>query len=178
MDYIDMHLSHVAQQTWFGIGDLDTAIVEVSAIREDGRLVPSTSVGNNKTWLDLAKKVIIEVNLWRRRRGRHARCLLRHRAAAGPQADPLVHGRPHRRALPALRSGQGGRGGAHQRPDRNSPFSPADENSTLIAGHLIEFLKHQVAKGYLPRTCCRCSPAWATSPTRCWPGWPPAASPT
>jgi hypothetical protein len=65
MDYIDMHLSHVAQQTWFGIyGELDTAIVEVSAIREDGRLVPSTSVGNNKTWLDLAKKVIIEVNLW------------------------------------------------------------------------------------------------------------------
>ncbi len=26
--------------------------------------MPSTSVGNNKTWLDLAKKVIVEVNEW------------------------------------------------------------------------------------------------------------------
>ena len=65
MEYIDAHLSHVAQHTWFGFyGDIDTAVVEVSAIREDGLLVPSTSVGNNKTWLDLARRVIIEVNEW------------------------------------------------------------------------------------------------------------------
>ena len=28
----------------------------------DGELIPSTSVGNNKTWLDVAEKVILEVN--------------------------------------------------------------------------------------------------------------------
>ncbi|MCW1777238.1 hypothetical protein NB693_23190 [Pantoea ananatis] len=50
---------------WFGFyGQIDTAVVEVSGIREDGSLIPSTSVGNNKTWLDLAKKVIVEVNDW------------------------------------------------------------------------------------------------------------------
>ena len=65
LDYIDIHLSHVAQHVWFGFyGDIDTAVVEVSSILEDGSLVPATSVGNNKTWLDLAKKVIIEVNDW------------------------------------------------------------------------------------------------------------------
>ena len=65
LDYIDIHLSHVAQHVWFGFyGEIDTAVIEVSAIREDGSLVPSTSVGNNKTWLDLARKVIVEVNEW------------------------------------------------------------------------------------------------------------------
>lgn len=65
LEYIDIHLSHVAQHVWFGfLGKLHVAIVELTAILEDGRLVPSTSIGNNKTWLDLADKVILEVNSW------------------------------------------------------------------------------------------------------------------
>src|SRR3954468_12027891 len=44
MDYIDVHLSHVAQLAWEGfLGHLDVALVEVSAITEDGELVPSSS---------------------------------------------------------------------------------------------------------------------------------------
>lgn len=65
MDYVDVHLSHVAQQVWMGYyGDVDVAVVEVAAITEDGRLVPAMSVGNNKTWLEVADKVILEVNSW------------------------------------------------------------------------------------------------------------------
>src|SRR5690606_28082124 len=53
MEYLDMHLSQVAPVAWQGfLGPLDTAVVEVTAITEDGALVPSSSVGNNKTWLD------------------------------------------------------------------------------------------------------------------------------
>ena len=63
MEYTDIHLSHVAQHVWFGYyGKLDVAVVEVSGILPDGRLIPSTSVGNNKTWLDQADKIILEVN--------------------------------------------------------------------------------------------------------------------
>jgi succinyl-CoA:acetate CoA-transferase len=44
MEYIDVHLSHVAQMVWEGfLGHLDVALVEVSAITEDGSLVPSSS---------------------------------------------------------------------------------------------------------------------------------------
>src|SRR5665811_29366 len=51
LDYLDVHLSHVAQMVWEGFfGHLDVAIVEVTAITDDGHLVPSSSVGNNKTW--------------------------------------------------------------------------------------------------------------------------------
>jgi succinyl-CoA:acetate CoA-transferase len=65
LEYLDVHLSHVAQQQWMGFyGDLDVALVEVTAVTDDGRLVPSSSVGNNKTWLDRAERVILEVNSW------------------------------------------------------------------------------------------------------------------
>src|SRR3954452_1772736 len=65
MDYIDVHLSHVAQLAWEGfLGPLDVAVVEVSGITEDGLLVPSSSIGNNKTWLDQADRVVLEVNSW------------------------------------------------------------------------------------------------------------------
>jgi succinyl-CoA:acetate CoA-transferase len=36
-------------------------------------------------------------------------------------------------------------------PDRNLPFAPADAVAHGIAGHLLEFLRHEVAKGRLPR---------------------------
>jgi succinyl-CoA:acetate CoA-transferase len=38
------------------------AVVEVTGITEEGLLIPATSVVNNKTWLDLADMVILEVN--------------------------------------------------------------------------------------------------------------------
>ncbi|MBD4568486.1 propionyl-CoA--succinate CoA transferase, partial [Xanthomonas citri pv. citri] len=65
IEYIDTHLSHLAQSVWNGFyGPMTTAVIEVSGIREDGRLVPSSSVGNNKSWIDLADQVILEVNSW------------------------------------------------------------------------------------------------------------------
>ncbi len=63
MEYIDVHLSHVAPMAWEGFpGRLNVALVEVTGVTEDGELVPSSSVGNNKTWIDLADRVILEVN--------------------------------------------------------------------------------------------------------------------
>ncbi len=65
MDYVDIHLSHVAQQVWEGYyGNVDVAVVEVAGITESGELIPSASIGNNKTWLDVADRVILEVNSW------------------------------------------------------------------------------------------------------------------
>ena len=34
--------------------------------------------------------------------------------------------------------------------DRNSKFSPPDENSNRIAGHILEFLAYEVKKGRMP----------------------------
>jgi succinyl-CoA:acetate CoA-transferase len=65
MDYMDIHLSHVAQFVEYGfLGKMDVALIEVTAILEDGRVVPSSSIGNNKTWIDCAERIILEVNSW------------------------------------------------------------------------------------------------------------------
>ena len=154
LDYIDIHLSHVAQHVWFGfLGKLDIAVVEVAGILEDGRLIPSSSVGNNKTWLDLADKVILEVNSWQ------------HEGLEG--MHDIYYGTalpPHRKPIPILRPDD--RIGSQyftcdpdkivgivetHAPDRNTPFSPADENSRRIAAHILDFLEHEMRKGRIPR---------------------------
>ena len=57
-EYADIHLSHLAPMIWAGsMGKLHTAVVEVTAIKEDGLLVPSSSIGNNKTFLDRAEQI-------------------------------------------------------------------------------------------------------------------------
>ena len=153
LDYIDIHLSHVAQHVWFGFyGEIDTAVIEVSAIREDGSLVPSTSVGNNKTWLDLAKKVIVEVNEWQPAGvdGMHD---IYYGTALPPHRKPipLIHGND-RIGETALRCDPDKIVAVVRTngPDRNSPFSPIDATSEQIAAYLIEFLQHEVARGRLP----------------------------
>ena len=131
-----MHLSHVAQYAWFGFyGTVDVAVIEVAGITEDGRLIPSSSVGNNKTWLDQADKVILEVNsLAARGDGGHARHLLRHRAAArtASRSDADRRRRPHRRALPAratrTRSSRSSRP-TPQTATRRSPPPDADSQA-------------------------------------------------
>lgn len=61
--YQDMHLSHIEQQVRLGFfGEMNVAIIEVTGITEDGKLIPSMSVGTNNQWLKSAQKIILEVN--------------------------------------------------------------------------------------------------------------------
>ena len=153
MEYFDMHLSQVAPAAWQGfLGPLDTAVIEISGFREDGSLIPSSSVGNNKTWLDRASQVILEVNRWQ---------------------NPALEGMydiyygtalpPNRRPIPLIRPADRiGEPGFRcdpdkivaivetDAPDRNAPFTPPDASDLAIAGHLLEFFDHEVARGRLP----------------------------
>jgi succinyl-CoA:acetate CoA-transferase len=152
-EYLDIHLSHVAQLVEYGfLGKLDIAVVEVTAILEDGRLIPSTSVGNNQTWLDQAERVILEVNSWQ---------------SMGLEGMHDIYGGlktpPNREPIPLEQPGQ--RIGTPyltvdpkkvvavvltDAPDRNSAFKAPDESSRRIAGHILEFLGWEVKKGRLP----------------------------
>jgi succinyl-CoA:acetate CoA-transferase len=152
LHYIDMHLSHVAQHTWFGFfGAVDVAVIEVSAITEDGHLVPSSSVGNNKTWLEQADRVILEVNRWQPAalEGMHD---VYYGTALPPNRKPipLLHpddriGEPWLRCDPAKVIAVV----ETDAPDRNSPFTPPDDTSREIAAHLLDFLAHEVRRGRL-----------------------------
>ncbi len=152
MDYLDIHLSHVAQYAWFGFfGKLDLAVIEATAILPDGSLLPSSSVGNNKTWLDLAEKVIIEVNHWQplEMDGMHD---IYYGTALPPHRRPIPLIKPDDRiGEPYLRCDPDKVIAVVEThaPDRNSAFAPIDETSKRIAGHLIEFFRHEIAKGRL-----------------------------
>ena len=153
MEYFDMHLSQVAPMAWQGfLGPLDTAVIEVSGVLPDGSLVPSSSVGNNKTWLDRASRIILEVNAWQSE------------SLAG--MHDIYYGTalpPHRVPIPLLRADDR-IGEPYFRcdpdkvvavvethaPDRNLPFAAPDDAARAIAGHLLEFLRHEVKVGRLP----------------------------
>ncbi|WP_396275994.1 acetyl-CoA hydrolase/transferase family protein [Glutamicibacter sp.] len=152
MEYMDIHLSHVAQHAWFGFyGKIDLAIVEVAGITADGELIPSTSVGNNKTWLEMADHVILEVN--------------KQQSAALEGMHDLYYGTalpPHRTPIqlttPRDRIGQKYLDIDARKvvavvetdaPDRLSPFAPVDETSERIADHLLGFLDYEIRQGRL-----------------------------
>lgn len=153
MDYIDLHLSHVAQFAWFGfLGHLDVALIEVAAILPDGSLVPSASVGNNKTWLDQADRIILEVNS-----GVSTALYGMHDIYYGTRLPP------HRKPIPIVSPGDRiGESTFHcdpnkviavvetNAPDRDTTFTQPDATSKAIAGHILEFFSHEVRRGRLP----------------------------
>ena len=150
--FIDQHLSETVEQLRSGqIPPVDIAVVEASAITETGGIVPTTSVGNSATFAMLAKKVIIELNL------------------NMPAQLEGLHDvffptyRPHRLPIPLISPEQ--RIGLPyipvdpekiaaivitQQDDSPSNALPPDEETRAIAGHLIDFLKHEVKVGRLP----------------------------
>lgn len=153
MEYIDIHLSHVAQHAWSGFfGKLDIAIIEVSGITEDGRLIPSSSIGNNKTWIDQADKVILEVN-HAQSAGLEGMHDVYYGTALPPRRKPIDITRPDQRfgekylmcapekVIAVVETSA---------PDRNSRFSDPDENSCRIASHLLDFYTTEVENKRLP----------------------------
>ncbi|MGA2437655.1 MAG: acetyl-CoA hydrolase/transferase family protein [Acidobacteriaceae bacterium] len=152
MQYTDMHLSQVGQIVEYGfMGKLDLALIEVTAVLEDGRVIPSTSVGNNLAWIECAEKVILEVNSAQpmELEGMHDLYSL----GKPPHRDPIPLtsvcmriGEPYlkipmEKVIAVVRT---------DTPDRSSEFKPPDENSRKIAAHIMEFLGLEVKKGRLP----------------------------
>ena len=153
MEYFDMHLSQVAPAAWQGIlGPLDTAVIQVTGVREDGGLIPASSIGNNKTWLDRASQVILEVNHWQNPdlEGMHD---IYYGAALPPNRVPIPLIRPGDRiGEPCYRCDPDKIVAiVHtNKPDSNAGFKAPGADDVAIAGHLLEFLEHEVRKGRLP----------------------------
>ncbi|WP_153101933.1 acetyl-CoA hydrolase/transferase family protein [Paraburkholderia hayleyella] len=150
--FVDQHLSETVEMLRANqLGRLDVAIIEATAITEDGGLILTTSVGNSASFAILADKVIVEINL------------------AQPLALEGLHDiwipgkRPHREPLPIV-SVQDRVGTITvpippekiaaivitNMPDSPSTVLPADEETALIAAHLIDFLQHEIAHGRMP----------------------------
>ncbi len=150
--FLDAHLSTVAQDVAFGfIPPIDFAVVEAFDVTPDGRVYLTTSSGISPTVLHHAKKVIIEIN-----RHHSPRLSEMHDVAMLPAP-------PHRSPIPIFEPlSKMGTPFAmvdpkkvvgiveHEQPDGVAPFSPPDDVSEKIAGHVVKFLVDELRAGRIP----------------------------
>ncbi|TFK18005.1 acyl-CoA carboxylate CoA-transferase [Coprinopsis marcescibilis] len=163
IEFADKHLSMFPQDLVYGFyslkkkhGDpkkpLDWAIVEATAITEEGHIVPGASIGATPEILQSAEKIIVEVNTRiPNLEGLHDI----NSSFVPPYRQPYLITHPWDRigttAIPVdpdrivaiVES---------DRPDNTGPNSPENDDSRAIAGHLINFLSEEVLAGRLPKS--------------------------
>ncbi len=149
--YIDQHLSETAEMLRTRqIPAVDIAIIEAIALTETGAIIPTTSVGNSATFAVLADKVIVEINL------------SQSMELEGLHDIYYAKPRPFREHIPLQKvSDRIGTSAIEippekiigivitNKPDSASNALPPDAETAVIAGHLVEFLKREVAAGRL-----------------------------
>jgi propionyl-CoA:succinyl-CoA transferase len=152
LDFVDMHLSHVAQCVMEGfLGPIDFAIVEATDITPDGRVYLTTGIGNAPTFLKCAENVIIELNAYHSRRLREMADILVLPAPPNrtplPIRDPLDRiGRAYAEVDPAKVIGV-----VHtNEPDGGRIFTAPDEASLRIAEHVAEFFLREIQAKRIP----------------------------
>ncbi|KAF7441333.1 acetyl-CoA hydrolase [Pleurotus ostreatus] len=163
IEFADKHLSMFPQDLTYGYyslkkqrGDprkpLDWAIVEATAITEEGHIVPGASVGATPEILESAEKIIIEVNTRvPNLEGLHD---IVH-SFAPPNKQPYLITHPSNRigstAIP-IDTERVVAIVESTHPDNTGTNAPENDESKAIAKHLIHFLSEEVAAGRLPKS--------------------------
>lgn len=157
IQFFDKHLSMFPQDLTYGYYTrfkdndlLDYTIIEATAIKEDGSIVPGPAVGGSPEMLSVSDKIIIEVNTVTP-------------SFEGLHDIDLPVNPPHRQPYPYTRVDQ--KNGLDSIPvdpskvvaivesrktDIVPPNTTPDEMSRNIASNLIEFFEHEVKLGRLP----------------------------
>lgn len=149
----DMHLSHNAQNLRYGFyGCIDVAVVEALEVTAEGNILPTTSVGNAPTFVEMAKQVIIEINTEQPY------------TLKGIHDIYLPKNPPRREPIPIV--GTSDRIGSPYIPcspdkiaaivhsavkDDQRPLAAVDEVSNRMAQNLLDFLAAEVYAGKLPK---------------------------
>ncbi len=153
----DKHLSLFAQDLGYGFytkdtasGKLDLAIIEVSAVTEDGGLVLTSSCGVVPEILMICDKIILEVNIGQP-------------SFEGMHDNLSCNHPPNRQVLEIIKADS--RIGTAYVPcdpdkviavvesrhrDNGRAFAEQDETSEAIANNIIDFFTHEVKAGRLP----------------------------
>ncbi|CRK82218.1 acetyl-CoA hydrolase/transferase family protein [Neobacillus massiliamazoniensis] len=149
--FVDQHLSHTAELVRAGVMEpIDFAILEALSITEDGMVIPTTSVGNSLTFALHAKSIIIEINMANSANleGLHDLYDLGKQGERGPIPLTKSEDRIGTIGIPVDISKIRGIVFTNQ-SDSPSTIVPPDEETVIMAKHLIEFLRKEVAAGRL-----------------------------
>ena len=149
ISYADQHLSVTPK--WIMTGNspkIDYAIIECCAVTEDG-LYPAATVGISDACVAKADKVLVELNttLPIELVGMHDIYSNAGKKEPIMIMDPMDRvGTPYIPCDPEKIAGIV----VTDDPDYFPTFKPADEDSKKIAGHIVEFLKGEIAAGRQP----------------------------
>ncbi|EIM05428.1 succinate CoA transferase [Planococcus antarcticus DSM 14505] len=151
MLFVDHHLSHTAEWIRTGVTEpIDFAIVEALSITADGMIIPTTSVGNSAVFAKHAKNIIVEINLSQPElfEGLHDIYDTGKQGERSPIPLTAVDQRIGTIGIPIDMEKVRGIVFTEQL-DSPSTIVPPDEDTEIMAGHLLEFLRSEIRAGRL-----------------------------
>ncbi|RIZ68618.1 MAG: succinate CoA transferase [Methylococcales bacterium] len=153
VEFVDMHLGEVAQMLRAGFfGEIEAAVIEAVDVTPDGRVFLTSGIGNSPTFLERAKKIIIERNSYFSSRITE---FADNVTLPNPPKRPVIPlygtmdkiGKPYVQIDPAKIIGIVE---THQ-ADQIEAFTKNDETSVLIAHHVETFLLKELKAGRIPK---------------------------
>lgn len=148
--FVDQHLSHSAELIRANVMKVDVAIIEAIAITEDGMVIPTTSVGNSLTFATSAKSIIIEINMAQSPQLAGLHDLYEPKKQGEREPIPLV--KPSDRigtiGIPVDTDKIKGIVFTNQL-DSPSTIVPPDDETVMMAQHLMTFLREEIELGHL-----------------------------
>jgi len=153
VEFVDMHLGEVAQMLRAGFfGEIAVAVIEAVDVTPDGRVFLTSGIGNSPTFLERAKKIIIERNSYFSSRITE---FADNVTLPNPPKRPVIPlygtmdkiGKPYVQIDPAKIIGIVE---THQ-ADQIEAFTKNDETSVLIAHHVETFLLKELKAGRIPK---------------------------
>ncbi|HSI66341.1 MAG TPA: acetyl-CoA hydrolase/transferase family protein [Planococcus sp. (in: firmicutes)] len=151
MLFVDQHLSHTAELVRSNVLEpIDFAIVEALSITEDGMIIPSTSVGNSSIFVEHAKNIIIEINLAQPElfEGIHDIYDTGKQGERDPIPLTSVKQRIGTIGIPVDMNKVVGIVFTNQ-DDSPSNIVQPDDDTAIMANHLLDFLRSEVTAGRL-----------------------------
>ncbi|AQU80627.1 acetyl-CoA hydrolase/transferase family protein [Planococcus faecalis] len=151
MLFVDHHLSHTAEWVRTGVTEpIDFAIVEALSITADGMIIPTTSVGNSAVFAKHAKNIIVEINMAQPQlfEGLHDIYDTGKQGERLPIPVTAVDQRIGTVGIPIDMEKVRGIVFTEQL-DSPSTIVPPDEDTEIMAGHLLEFLRAEIRAGRL-----------------------------
>jgi succinyl-CoA:acetate CoA-transferase len=148
--FVDQHLSHTAEFIRSDVMNIDIAILEAISITEDGMVIPSTSIGNSLSFALNAKSIIIEINMAQSTQLEGLHDLYEPGEQGSRLPIPLIksYDRIGTIGIPIDVEKVKGIVFTNQL-DSPSTIVPPDEETNIMAQHLIKFLRKEVKIGRL-----------------------------
>ncbi|WP_079528403.1 acetyl-CoA hydrolase/transferase family protein [Halobacillus hunanensis] len=151
--FVDHHLSHTSELVRGNVLEtIDYAILEAVSITEDGMVIPTTSIGNSLAFAQHAESIIIEINMKQPNlEGLHDLYAPGKQGERDPIPLTKVDDRIGTVGIPVDPEKVKGIVFTDQK-DSPSTITKPDQDTVIMAQHLISFLREEVNAGRLTRS--------------------------